>query len=147
MCGLICFHGILPLGEMDVPLTSLRRLQLPLVMSKPPSDGPRLLWSQIEREVLLFLVELPKVLAGLLVDHGQHPGNRLANGINLGQFGSRSTSNFLYAQGQEVTLELSQLLGQVALSLRLEFVSLDFAWHRYSVWVLRAGSLCGGDIG
>jgi hypothetical protein len=34
---------------------------------------------------------------------------------HLGQFGSRSTSNFLYAQSQEVMLELSQLLGQIDL--------------------------------
>ena len=49
--------------------------------SQLPSDSPRLLWSQIEREVLLFLVVLPSVLARLLVGHGQHPSNRLANGI------------------------------------------------------------------
>jgi len=117
MGDLIRFHGILPLGEVDVFLVLPRRLQLLLMCSQPPSDGPRLLWSQVEREVLLFLVELAKVLAGLLVCHGQHPSNRLANGIDLGKFGSRSTSNFLYAQGQEITLELSQLLGQIALGL------------------------------
>ena len=104
MGDLIRFHGILPLGEVDVFLVLPRRLQLLLVLkgwqhsqgvlqtgniggiaethcSQPPSDGPRLLWSQIKRKVLLFLVELAKVLAGLLVCHGQHPSNRLANGI------------------------------------------------------------------
>ena len=49
--------------------------------SQPPSDSPRLLWSQVEREVLLFLVVFPKVLTRLLVGHGQHPSDRLANGI------------------------------------------------------------------
>jgi len=111
--------------------------------SQPPSDSPRLLWSQIEREILTFLVVLPKVLASLLVGHGQHPSDRLANGIttkskkkhkicktisispckiggkagdeHLGQFGSRPTSDFLYAQGQEIASEFIQLLGQVAL--------------------------------
>ena len=51
--------------------------------SQPPSDGPRLLWSQIEREVLLFLVELSKVLTRLLVDHGQHSGYRLSGGVAI----------------------------------------------------------------
>jgi len=115
--GLIRFHGVLPLGEVDILLVLPRRLQLLLVSSQPLSDSPRLLWSQVEREVLLFLVVLPKVLTSFLVGHGQHPSDRLANGIDLGQFCSRSTSDFLYAQSQEIMLELAQLLGQVALGL------------------------------
>jgi len=87
--GLIRFHGVLPLGKVDVLLVLPRRLQLFLVLNwqgrqgvlqtkaatgtysgQPPPDSPRLLWSQIERKVLLFLVELPKVLTRLLVGHG-----------------------------------------------------------------------------
>lgn len=49
--------------------------------SQPPSDSSRLLRSQIEREVLFFLVELAKVLARLLVDYSQHPSDRLSNDI------------------------------------------------------------------
>ena len=90
--------------------------------SQPPPNGPRLLGSQIKREILLFLVELAKVLSGLLVGYGHHPGNGLANGIavksimrnpphhqylhfrleskggeHLGELGGGSTSDFLYA--------------------------------------------------
>lgn len=108
--------------------------------SQPPSDSPRLLWPQVKRKVLLFLVELPKVLTRLLVGHGQHPSDRLSNSIaitnakqsaflpfqaclegeggrneHLGQFCSRSTGDFLYTQSQKIMLELGQLLGQIVL--------------------------------
>lgn len=54
--------------------------------SQSPSNSPRLFRSQIEREVILLLIELPKVLSGLLVGHGQHPSDRFASSIAIKSF-------------------------------------------------------------
>lgn len=80
------------------------------------------------------------MLSRLLVGYCQYPSDRLANDVaanrqreirhtisislsdvrlegdkHLRQLGSRSTSDFLYAQSQEIMLEFSQLLNQVGL--------------------------------
>jgi hypothetical protein len=50
-------------------------------LGQSPSDRARLLWSEIKREKFLVLVELPEVLALLLVHHSQDPCNRLAHNV------------------------------------------------------------------
>ena len=44
-------------------------------LGQPPSDRPRLLRSQVQRSILLVLVEIPEVLARFLVCHGQDPSD------------------------------------------------------------------------
>jgi len=63
----------------------LERFERPFVLSQSPPDGTSLLRSEVKRKVLLVFVILPNILACFLVGHGEHPGDRLAHGVNLGQ--------------------------------------------------------------
>jgi hypothetical protein len=49
------------------------------------ADCTGLLWSEIDREVLLALVELAQVLALLRVHNSQDASDRLANAIAIGR--------------------------------------------------------------
>ena len=48
------------------------------------SDRTGLLRAEVERQILLVLVELPEVLLMLLVHERQDPGNRLADSVAEG---------------------------------------------------------------
>lgn len=54
-------------------------------LSELSADCTSLLWSEIKREVLLALVELPQVLALLRVHDGQDASDRLPDTIAIGQ--------------------------------------------------------------
>jgi len=81
--------------EVDILLALPEGLPCALVLGQPPSNGTGLLHAEIEGEVLLALVELPEVLALLLVGDSQDAGYRLADGVDPGEFSSRTTSNLL----------------------------------------------------
>jgi len=58
-------------------------------LGKLSADCTGLLWSEINREVLLALVELAQVLALLRVYNGQDTSDRLADTIAVGRGGCK----------------------------------------------------------
>lgn len=75
----IYLDGVLPLGEVDGLLGSLRGLEGSLVLGQAATDGAGALEAEIKRQVLLGLVEKTQLLSLLGVDDGQSPGDGLAN--------------------------------------------------------------------
>ena len=73
------------------------------------------------------LVELAEVVSLLLVDDSKNSGDRLSDRVDLGELGGGSSGNLLDSKGEELLLELNQLLGEVGLVLGDELVSSDFA--------------------
>jgi len=49
--------GVIPLWEMGLLLLLLLRNQVGLVLAQASANGASLLWSEVERRVLLVLVE------------------------------------------------------------------------------------------
>lgn len=100
-------------------------------LCQSPSDRAGLLRSEVKGQELFVLVVLAQVLSCLLVHHGQHPGNRLADGraachaisdlasgvereyAHLCELRRRSTGDLLHPQGEELGLQLIKLLRQV----------------------------------
>jgi len=60
--------------EVDLLLVLPQGLSCAFVLGQPPSDGTSLLVTEVEGEILLALVELPEVLALLLVGDSQNAG-------------------------------------------------------------------------
>ena len=48
---------------------------------QPPPNGTRLLLAEIERQILLVLIELAEMLTLLRVHDSEHPSNRFADGV------------------------------------------------------------------
>ena len=121
-------------------------------LGQTSADRTGLLGTEVKGQVLLVLVELPEVLPLLLVHDGQHPRDRLADGVaisaiqhqflrisaamyrsHLRQLRRRTASNLLHPQGEELVLQLSELLRQVILRPKVEKVrsqSADFLASR-----------------
>jgi len=78
--------GVFAAREVPFLLLLLERLLSLFVLSEPSADCTRLLCSEINREVLLALVELAQVLALLRVDDGQDASDRLADTIDTREF-------------------------------------------------------------
>merc|ERR1719346_372000 len=108
-------------------LSSLQRL---LVRTQSLTNGSSLLGSQIQRLVLLALVELPQVLLLLLVHHGVDPGDALPDHPDLAQLGRGSPGHLGHSQLSQLSLEITQLLGQVFLVLLAQLGALDLT-HLY----------------
>jgi len=51
-------------------------------LAQPSSDGPGLLRSEVEREVLLLLVEQPELVALVGIDDGQDAGDGFAEVVS-----------------------------------------------------------------
>ncbi len=60
--------SILPLGKMSRPLLRLQQGLLALVLAQASSDGTGLLWSEVEGEVFLVLVEEAQLCALVGID-------------------------------------------------------------------------------
>ena len=67
--------GILPLREVSRPLLRLQQGLLTLVLAQTSSDGPGLLWSEVEGEVFLVLVEEAELCSLVGVDDGKDLGD------------------------------------------------------------------------
>ena len=94
------------------------------------TNGASLLGSQIQRLVLLALVELSQVLLLLLVHHGVDPGDTLPDHPDLAQLGRGSPGHLGHSQLSQLSLEITQLLGQVFLVLLAQLGALDLT-HLY----------------
>lgn len=68
----------------------------PTHLRKASPDRASLLGAEVEGEVLLLLVELAEVLPLLLVHHGQHPRNGLADGVAIGKVNERGLGTDSY---------------------------------------------------
>ena len=75
--------GILPLGEMHLPLLLLLSDSAGVLLAQSPSDGTGLLDSEVERQVLLALVEETELVALVGVDDGQGTGDRFAEVVSM----------------------------------------------------------------
>lgn len=67
--------GILPLGEVSRPLLRLQQGLLALVLAQTSSDGAGLLWSEVEGEVFLVLVEEAELCSLIGVNDGKDLGD------------------------------------------------------------------------
>ena len=72
-------NGVLPLGEVDLPLPLSLRLLGGLVLGQTAADGTGVLGSEVEREVLLVLVEQAELRALVEVDDGEDASDGLAD--------------------------------------------------------------------
>jgi len=71
--------GILPLGKVSRPLLRLQQGLLALVLAQASSDGTGLLWSEVEGEVFLVLVEQSELGSLVGVDDCENFGDRLSD--------------------------------------------------------------------
>ena len=83
--------GVLAHGEGAKPAQRLGALQALLVTGERLADGAGLLGPQVERLVLLVLVELAEVLLLLLVHDDVDAGDGLAHHADLGELGGRAS--------------------------------------------------------
>ena len=72
-------NGVLPLGKVDLLLPLSLRLLGGLVLGHTAADGTGVLGSEVEREVLLVLVEQAELRALVDVDHGEDTSDGLAD--------------------------------------------------------------------
>lgn len=68
---------------MNVLLALLLRNEGSLVLGESSADGTGVLWSEVEREVLLALVEETQLSALVGLDDGQDAGNGLAKIVTV----------------------------------------------------------------
>ena len=147
--------GELPLGEVNVALLGLLQRAGLVLGRQSATNGAGLLGAEVERGVLLVLVEQTKLRALLGVDDGQDTGDRLSQVVaahakfrqhfyrslpwhdtavtlsrskcsHLGQLGARR-NDLLDAELAQLSLELSELLRQIILALVPELNSLNLA--------------------
>lgn len=71
--------GVLPLGEVDLLLALLLRLEGGLVLGESAAEGTGEAGSEVKRSVLLVLVEQTELGALVGVDDGENASDRLAN--------------------------------------------------------------------
>jgi len=96
------------------------------------ADGAGLLGAEVERQVLLVLVEQAELRPLLKVDNGQGAGDRLAEVVDSVQLATGG-GDLLDAELAEVGLELGQSLDELFLALVPELAALNlgsrlFAW-------------------
>ena len=72
-------NGVFPLGKVDLLLPLSLRLLGGLVLGHTAADGTGVLGSEVEREVLLVLVEQAELRALVEVDDGEDASDGLAD--------------------------------------------------------------------
>lgn len=77
--------GVLPLGEVDLLLPLLLRLLVGLVLGHAAAHSTGVPGAEVEREVLLVLVEQAELGALVEVDDGENASDRLANVVAVGE--------------------------------------------------------------
>merc|ERR1719481_2111931 len=124
--------GILPLWERPESMKLLGGLQGLLVCGESLANSSGFLGAQVQRLVLLALVEFSQILFLLLVHHNVHAGDGLPDHADLGQLGCRSSSHLCHAKLSELSLEIIELLGQLFLLAVTQFGAL-YLTHSYSL--------------
>lgn len=92
--GVSYLNGVLPLGEVDGTLAELVGGLGTLVLGETAADLTGELGAEVEREVLLVLVEQTQLSALVGVDDGENTSDRLANLAAKEKF--QSASNLEY---------------------------------------------------
>jgi hypothetical protein len=77
--------GVVALGEVPQLLGGLLGDEVDLVLGHSPADGTGLLRAEVERHVLLALVEDAELSALVGVDDGEDAGDRLADVVAVTQ--------------------------------------------------------------
>ena len=123
----MCTHldGEVALREVSVLLGLLLGDKVLLVLGHSPADGASLLGAEVERQVLLALVEDAELSALVGVDDGEDAGDRLADHTDLAQLGGSATNGFRHAQLSQLLLVVVQLAEQLSLALGTKLVRLD----------------------
>lgn len=80
--------GEVALREVSLLLGLLLGDKVLLVLGHSPADGASLLGAEVERQVLLALVEDAELGTLVGVDDGEDTGNRLADVVAVTQFAS-----------------------------------------------------------
>lgn len=89
-------NSVLPLGEVDLALALALSGAGSLVLAETATDLTGELGAEVERGVLLALVEQAELSTLVGVDDGQDTGNRLANVSAIKEF--RSVFLFMHVQ-------------------------------------------------
>lgn len=95
------------------------------MLGKASSDGPGLLWSKVQWDILLLFVEKAELMSLGGIDDGHNTSDRLANIVNLGKLRAGTTGDLLDFESGKLSLQLLELLGQVGLGLAPELGGLD----------------------
>lgn len=77
-------NGVLPLGKVDLPLPLLLGLLVGLVLGHAAAESTGVLGPEVEREVLLVLVEQTELRALVEVDDSEDTSDRLADVLAVG---------------------------------------------------------------
>jgi hypothetical protein len=104
-----------------------------LVRSQFPTKGTGQLGSEVERLVLLALVESTKLALLGLIDNCEHTGNRFSDLLDLGQFRRGTTSNLLHTKRGKFGLQFFELFEKLSFLFCPKLVCLDFrhfCWRR-----------------
>ena len=125
--NLLRLDGEVALGEVGLLLSLLLGDKVLLVLGHSPADGASLLGAEVERQVLLALVEDAELGALVGVDDGEDAGDRLADVVDLAQLRLGTTGNLLGAQGNELLLQLIELLLEIILVLAPKLLGSDLA--------------------
>ena len=131
LCALLLLYFFLGLdsklycGECSSHSLLLLCLLGSLSLGQRSSHSPCLLRSQILGHVLRRGTGLAQSLLLLLVVHSQDAGNRLANRLNLGNFGGSTVSDFGNVQFRQLLAKISQGLEEILLGHVSQFVGFN----------------------
>jgi hypothetical protein len=109
----LCLDGVLSLGEVCLPLLLLLGDDRSLVLGESSADGAGLLGAEVERSVLLALVEEAELGPLVGVDDGEDLGDTLANVVNAGELGVGASSDLGGPERDQLPLH-----GQYAIPIR-----------------------------
>ena len=115
----MCTHldGEVALREVPLLLGLLLGDKVLLVLGHSPADGAGLLGAEVERQVLLALVEEPELSPLVGVDDSKDLGDSLADVMNAGELGVGATGDLGGPELDQLGLELSELGRKVVLGL------------------------------
>jgi hypothetical protein len=118
--------GKLALREVRSPFAALLQHDGALLRGQTAADSPGLLGPEVERGVLLGLVEEAELRSLLGVDNGEDAGDGLSEVVDLVELGARG-GNLLDPELAELSLQLAELLGELVLVLAPELTGLDLS--------------------
>jgi hypothetical protein len=80
---------------VGLPLLRLQQLLLALVLGQTSPNGAGLLWSEVERQVLLALVEQAELRSLVGVDDSEDSGDRLSEVVAIDRAVSAAACSWL----------------------------------------------------
>ena len=121
----LCLDGVLSLGEVCLLLLLLLGDERSLVLGESSADGAGLLGAEVERSVLLALVEEPELSPLVGVDDSEDLSDALANVMNAGELGVGASGNLGGPELDQLRLEVGELRRELILRLVPQLGGLD----------------------